>query len=80
MVIPASLRGAIAARQPCPQEVMDCHGLRPRNDGPIAERLAKPSQRHREERSDAAIHAATNPWIATAYGLAMIESALCKKF
>jgi hypothetical protein len=39
-----------------------------------------PSQRHREERSDAAIHAATNLWIAAAYGLAMIESAFCKKF
>jgi len=79
MANPVSLLGAVAARQPCPKEVMDCHGLRPRNDGPIADRLAKPSQRHREERSDAAIHAATNPWIAEACGLAMIESAFCKK-
>ena len=43
---------------------MDCHGLRPRNDGFGLER-------HREERSDAAIHAGMKPWIATAYGLAM---------
>jgi len=50
---------------------MDCHGLRPRNDGPIADRLAKPSQRHREEQSDAAIHAGVKTWIATACGLAM---------
>ena len=27
--------------------------------------------RHREERSDAAIHAPLKSWIATAYGLAM---------
>jgi len=59
---------------------MDCHGLRPRNDIPIADRLAKSSQRHREEQSDAAIHAVTNSWIATDYGLAMKEPAFCNQF
>jgi len=29
--------------------------------------------RHREERSDAAIHVCAQSWIATAYGLAMTE-------
>jgi hypothetical protein len=56
---------------------MDCHGLRPRNDIPIADRLAKSSQRHREEQSDAAIHAVTNSRIAAACGLAITESAFC---
>jgi hypothetical protein len=31
--------------------------------------MTKP--RHREERSDAAIHLCVKPWIATAFGLAM---------
>jgi type IV secretory pathway TrbD component len=53
-----------ATREPWRHEAMDCHGLRPRNDGFGLER-------HREERSDAAIHAGMKPWIATAYGLAM---------
>jgi hypothetical protein len=56
---------------------MDCHGPRPGNDIPVADRLAKSSQRHLEEQSDAAIHGVTNSWIAMACGLAITESAFC---
>ncbi len=54
---------------------MDRHGLRPRDDEVTAYGLAMTNRaRHCEERSDAAIQALVRqPWIATAYGLAMTK-------